>query len=76
MIIVDHDLQYYTVTARLDDLKVHEGETVTQGQVIGTAGEMATLFGKGLYFEIRHGSIAEDPLPWLQAGSIAPRGKE
>lgn len=73
MIIVDHDLQYYTVTARLDDLKVREGDMVTQGQVIGTAGEMASLFGKGLYFEIRHGSIAEDPVPWLQPGSIAAR---
>ena len=73
MIIIDHDLQYYTVTARLDDLKVHEGDIVTQGQVISTTGEMTSLFGKGLYFEIRHGSIAEDPLPWLQPGSIAPR---
>ena len=73
MIIVDHDLQYYTVTARLDDLKVREGDMVSQGQVIGTAGEVASLFGKGLYFEIRHGSIAEDPLPWLQPGSIIAR---
>jgi septal ring factor EnvC (AmiA/AmiB activator) len=70
MIIIDHDQQYYTVTARFDDLRVREGDQVSQGQVIGTAGEMATLFGKGLYFEIRHGTVAEDPLAWLRPRSF------
>ena len=71
MVIIDHDLQYYTVTARFDQLLVREGDIVTQGQVLGTAGELSTLFGKGLYFEIRHGSSAEDPLLWLRPDSLA-----
>jgi len=66
IVIIDHDRQYYTVTARFDQIRVQEGETVRQGQVIGTTGEIATLFGKGLYFEIRYGSVAVDPLDWLQ----------
>ncbi len=70
MAIIDHDQQYYTVTARLGDLRVREGDQVSQGQVIGVTGEMANLFGKGLYFEVRHGSVAEDPLAWLRPGSF------
>lgn len=70
MVIIDHDLQYYTVTARFDQILVREGDLVTQGQVLGTTGELATLFGKGLYFEIRHGSTAEDPLLWLRPDSL------
>ena len=70
MTIVDHDHQYYSVTARYDDLRVREGDKVSQGQVLGTTGEVASLFGKGLYFEIRQGTVAEDPLAWLQPGSF------
>lgn len=66
IVIIDHDRQYFTVTARFDQIRVKEGDTVRQGQVIGTTGEIATLFGKGLYFEIRYGSVAVDPLDWLQ----------
>lgn len=69
IVIIDHDRQYFTVTARFDHIRVKEGEAVRQGQVIGTTGEMATLFGKDLYFEIRHGSVAVDPLDWLQPGA-------
>ncbi len=70
MIIIDHEQQYYTVSARFDDLRVREGQQVSQGQVIGVTGEMANLFGKGLYFEVRHGSVAENPLAWLRPGSF------
>lgn len=70
MVVIDHDQQYYSVTARFDELQVKEGETVKQGQVIGTTGEIATLFGKGLYFEIRHDAIPENPLDWLQPRTL------
>lgn len=70
MVIVDHNQQYYTVTARFDEIQVKEGDPVRQGQVIGLTGEVATLFSKGLYFEIRHGELAEDPLAWLKPGAL------
>lgn len=66
MVIIDHGLQYYTITARLDTISVVEGDRVQAGKQIGTTGDIATLFSKGLYFEIRHGAQALDPLPWLQ----------
>jgi murein hydrolase activator len=73
VIIVEHDQQYYTVTARLDDIQVQEGDTVKQGQIIGTTGDVASLFGQGLYFEIRHGAQPENPLDWMQPGSLSGR---
>ncbi|PIE56784.1 MAG: hypothetical protein CSA34_02135 [Desulfobulbus propionicus] len=69
MIVIDHGLQYYTVTARFEHLTVHEGEEVQQGQVLGSTGELATLFNDGLYFEIRHVDTSLDPLLWLQPGA-------
>ncbi len=73
MVIIDHDQEYYSVTARFNELHVKEGDLVKQGQVIGLTGKNATLFGKGLYFEIRHGEVAEDPLDWLKPGTLANR---
>lgn len=70
MVIIEHAEQYYTVTAKFAKIKVGEKTRVEQGDVLGTTDGFATLVGKGLYFEIRHGSVAEDPLKWLQAGSI------
>lgn len=66
MVIIDHGLQYYTITARLDEIAVLEGTKVRTREQIGTTGDIATLFSKGLYFEIRHGSEPLDPLDWLQ----------
>ena len=73
MVIIDHDQEYYSVTARFNELHVKEGDLVKQGQVIGLTGKNATIFGKGLYFEIRHGEVAEDPLDWLKPGTLANR---
>jgi len=67
MVILDHGLQYYTITARLDTIMVKEGDQVRIREQIGTTGDIATLFSKGLYFEIRHGAEPLDPLPWLQS---------
>lgn len=73
MVIIEHDQQYFTITARLDDIQVLEGDTVKQGQIIGTSTDVANLFGRGLYFEIRHGAQPENPLEWIQPGALANR---
>lgn len=73
LVIIDHDLQYCTVSARFDTLAVREGDRVSQGQVLGTTGEITSLFGQGLYFEIRRGTVAEDPLAWFRPGAVAGR---
>ena len=67
MVIIDHGLGYYTITAHLDDITVNSGDRVLGGQQIGTTGDIATLFSRGLYFEIRKNSTPVDPLKWLSA---------
>ncbi len=74
MIIIDHGLQYYTITARLEKLLKKEGERVDAGEMIGVAGDIATLFEPGIYFEIRHGTKSLDPLPWLVPGAYGHAG--
>ncbi len=71
MVIIDHGLEYFSITARLDEINIKEGQHVKQGQDIGLTGDIATLFGKGLYFEIRHGSTPEDPQDWLSPEAYA-----
>ncbi|WPD20910.1 MAG: peptidoglycan DD-metalloendopeptidase family protein [Candidatus Electrothrix scaldis] len=65
-VIIDHGGKYFTVTARLDEIFVHAGDTVEQDQEIGSSGDVATLYEPGVYFEIRHGRTPLDPLEWLQ----------
>lgn len=65
-VIIDHGGRYFTVTARLDEILVHKGDTVEQDQKIGTSGDIATLYEPGVYFEIRHRNAPLDPLDWLQ----------
>jgi len=72
-VIIDHGFKYYTVTSRLDSIAVKEGKKVKKGALLGSTGDMATLFTKGLYFEIRIGSNPQDPLLWLKPGSYTSR---
>jgi septal ring factor EnvC (AmiA/AmiB activator) len=66
VVIIDHGGNYFTVTSRLDTIIVNKGDEVQQDQEIGTSGDVATLYEPGVYFEIRHGSTALDPLEWLK----------
>ena len=65
-VIIDHGGNYFTITARLDEIFVHKGDTVEQDQEIGASGDIATLYDPGVYFEIRHSNTPLDPLEWLQ----------
>ena len=71
MVIIDHGVKHYTVSSRLDTILVKKGENVAQGKKIGTTGGMATLFERGLYFELRHESTPLNPLKWLRPGSYS-----
>ena len=68
-IIINHGLQYFTVTARLEEIDKSEGDVVKGGEQIGSSGGLTSIFEKGLYFEVRHGAEAQDPMEWLAPGS-------
>ncbi len=65
-IIINHGMHYYSVTSRLEEINVKKGTRVNQGDRIALAGESATLFTKGVYFEIRKQKQHLNPLNWLE----------
>ncbi|EJO68855.1 peptidase, M23 family [Leptospira kirschneri serovar Cynopteri str. 3522 CT] len=55
-IILEHKNGYSTVYANLKTVSVNEGETVDPSKILGSLES-----GKGLYFQLNHGSSAIDP---------------
>ena len=64
--ILRHGGDLYSVYAHLANLKVKVGDRVSRGQVIATVGDTGAPSGPTLYFELRKGSEAQDPLKWLK----------
>ncbi|MFI3271253.1 MAG: peptidoglycan DD-metalloendopeptidase family protein [Pseudomonadota bacterium] len=65
VVILMHDKNYYTLYAYLGDSPLKVGQTVTSGEVIGTAGFYPEVNSSGLYFELRSHQKPIDPRPWL-----------
>lgn len=65
MVILDHPGQYLSLYGQVDDTDVEVGEVVTAGTRIATAGASGGHEENGVYFEIREGTNAVDPRPWL-----------
>ncbi len=63
-VVIDHGHGVYTVTAGLATILVPVGRTVAMNDPIGRAG--AGDSGGNLYFEVRSGGHAVDPLRWLR----------
>jgi len=57
---------YYTLYAHLSDVTVAVGQEVSAGQVIGSSGDVGSLKGPVLHFEVRRGGTALNPEDWLQ----------
>jgi len=70
-VIIHHSQDFFTVTARLERLSCAQGDSVKAGSVIGAAGSTAMVVDEGVYFELREGKEAIDPLPWLDGGQIS-----
>jgi septal ring factor EnvC (AmiA/AmiB activator) len=81
LVILDHGGHYYTLMGDLSSIDVRVGDDLSAGAKVGavglaTADESAATDGsnaKGhsrarapaLYFELRHGTTALEPGPWL-----------
>jgi murein DD-endopeptidase MepM/ murein hydrolase activator NlpD len=61
-IIIQHRFGYKTLYGHLDTYKVHRGQHVSSGQVIGTLGNTGRSTGPHLHFEIWLKSRTIDPL--------------
>src|SRR5438445_13741584 len=76
--IVDHGEGYFSLYAHASKLLVNVGDAVRSNQPIGEIGDTGLTGQSTLYFELRQGGQALDPLPWLirrRGGSSWKRSK-
>lgn len=66
MVIVDHGERYYTIYGHLSEIVKKNGDLVSRGEVLGSAGDSDSLAGAKLYFEIRKDGHSLDPIAWLR----------
>lgn len=77
-VIIDHGNGIYTVYAHLapNSVTVKAGDTVQQGQVIGTMGHTGRSTNKHLHFEVKVGGLDKtnkvDPLEYVSATETRP----
>jgi septal ring factor EnvC (AmiA/AmiB activator) len=64
-VVVDHGDHYYSVYGHLSRLHAKAGDTLKKGQIFAETGS------KGLYFELRHFSEAENPARWITPSSVS-----
>ena len=69
LVILGHGGEYFTLYGHLSSVAVLVNERVQAASVIGRVGETGSLTGPNLYFEVREGTDALDPLRWLVNGS-------
>ncbi len=66
IIILRHENNWLTIYAHCEELKVKQGEKVKQGDIIATVGDTGNVSDYQLYFSIREGREAKDPLKFLK----------
>ena len=65
-IMIDHGNGSVTLYAHLSVVQVQVGQRVNRGDVIGQMGSTGRSTGTHLHFEIRRGSVLENPMSYLQ----------
>ena len=65
LVAIDHGRGISTAYAHQSSIAVGNGQTVSQGQVIGYVGCTGHCFGPHLHFEVRINGSAVDPLGYL-----------
>ena len=65
LVFIDHGRGISTGYAHQSSIAVSNGQSVTQGQVIGYVGCTGHCFGPHLHFEVRVNGTPVDPLGYL-----------
>lgn len=73
-VIIDHLNGLVTYYSHLNDIMVSAGQTVTQGQQIGTVGSTGISTGPHLDFRTQQNGTFVDPLTYLNSGSSSSSG--
>lgn len=71
VVIIEHGKGFFTIYGFLSKISVKKGQNVVSGTILGNTGKdtQGNTMGSGknaLYFEIRFGVDAQDPLRWLR----------
>jgi murein DD-endopeptidase MepM/ murein hydrolase activator NlpD len=65
LVLIRHANKWMTAYAHMDNVNIKKGQTVKQGDVIGTVGSTGSVSSPQLHFEIRRGTKALDPVRYL-----------
>jgi murein DD-endopeptidase MepM/ murein hydrolase activator NlpD len=65
LVLIRHSNGWVTAYAHNEELLVSRGDTVTRGQVIARAGQTGNVSQPQVHFELRQGTQAVDPMPYL-----------
>jgi septal ring factor EnvC (AmiA/AmiB activator) len=65
-VIIEHEGGVYSVYGHLNSIRVREGMDVHNCEEIGEVGDIASLNGIKLYFQISEGTHTLDPMQWLK----------
>lgn len=66
LIIIDHGMGFYSLYGHCADFYVKKEDAVQEGDPIAFVGDIGSLKGNTLYFELRRRNEALDPLKWLK----------
>jgi murein DD-endopeptidase MepM/ murein hydrolase activator NlpD len=66
LILVRHDNRWMTAYGHLDTIKVANGDVISRGSKIGTVGSTGAVRDPQLHFEVRRGTKALNPKPYLE----------
>ncbi|MBT8082597.1 MAG: peptidoglycan DD-metalloendopeptidase family protein [Gammaproteobacteria bacterium] len=65
LVIVDHGDGYMTLYGYNETIRANPGDWVAPGDVIATVGDSGGQPQASLYFELRRGTLPEDPRGWI-----------
>ena len=74
VVLVDLGSGLEALYAHLESVRVHVGDTVSTGELLGQAGCTGYCTGTHLHFELRDDGVAFDPSPLLAATIPGPEG--
>ena len=67
LVIEDHGLGLFTLYAHLSEIRVEEGESVEQGQIVGRVGATGRVTGPHLHWGAKIGNRPFDPMALVDA---------
>ncbi|MEO7161143.1 MAG: M23 family metallopeptidase [Polaromonas sp.] len=72
VIFIKHSNNRETVYAHLSKINVRQGQSVSQGQVIGLVGATGWATGPHLHFEVRVNGVHQDPMAIAKQSDVVP----